>query len=226
MASGAWATGVRPGRGGGGGTCPPAVPAPPGPRAGCSGRSACRWSDRGRGPSPPCQPGPEPRRQVLHPGGAGWAQCPVGGPQDKGLPRGPSTGNLRTGGPLVVRHRGAVRAGAVLSRPAGLGSAREGWLWDEDQESEWLSVCARVCQELRDAGGSSLAGSQCGAGEHRSRLAAGPDGRLGARRARSCQQQSSRLAPAARAARGQLACASGNGRGEQISNFRTGVRVG
>lgn len=114
----------------------------------------------------------------------------------------------------------------MLSRPAGLGSAREGRLWDEDQESEWLSVCARVCQEPGDAGGSSLAGSRFGAGEHRSRLAAGPNGRLGVRRARSCQLRSPRLAPAARAAQGQLACASGNGRGEQVSNFRTGVRVG
>lgn len=37
---------------------------------------------------------------------------------------------------------------------------------------------------------------------------------------------SAAIPQAARAVQGQLACASGNGRGEQVSNFRTGVRVG
>ena len=42
------------------------------------------------------------------------------------------------------------------------------------------------------------------------------------RRAGSCQQRSSGLAPAAGASPGQLTCAAGNGRGKQVSNLRRG----
>lgn len=95
-------------------------------------------------------------------------------------------------GRLVVWHRRAVRVGASLSRPAGLGSVREGWLWAKGRESEWLSVCAWVCgsvrtQELRDVCGSSPAGSRFDRGRRETWL----NGRSGARRARSCQQRSS-----------------------------------
>lgn len=125
-------------------------------------------------------------------------------------------------GRLVVWHLRAVRVGASLSRPAGLGSVREGWLWAKGRESEWLSVRAWVCADARAERCLWVFASRVpvrprSAGDMAQPKVRGAKG----------SELSAAILQLAPAARGQLTCASGNGRREQVSNLRLlGVGVG
>lgn len=104
----------------------PGRPLPPPLRARlsvCWGRLACRWSERGRGPSPPCQPGPEPRLPVLHPRRSRLGPVSRWRPWRGGASRAPRRGESTARGTLggLTSQGGPCRSRSVQARGAGVG---------------------------------------------------------------------------------------------------------
>lgn len=207
-------------RAGGGGTARP-LPPPLGARlpVSLSGLSACLVRAWPR-PLPALSTRPGAPRPVLH-----LRAGPCVRPAALTRQGRPGEGNPRTESLWGVGLAGRYEQGRGV-RAGAAGSVGECWLWAEGRELERLSVCSRVCRsaptpELRDVRGLSPAWLRFRAGEDRGQRAAWPKRGSGAPGARSCQQRSSRLAPASRAAPGHITCAAGNRAG-----FKPQTRAG